>query len=177
MSQKRYQNTILVSLAILLVGLAVACTQYKASTILTAIAPDFSLDGTMVSWVMSVFTFVGIFVALPSGKIAQTFGFKKAIVTSMTVLIIGSLIFALPCIAFSVQMVNSAMQENGTVFEVTDAYEAELTSQELNILLPNLVEYRIGTEDRLDVDDGELQQRVIATVVTTSELSREEQQP
>lgn len=87
-----YQNTIAVSLTVLLIGLAAACTQYKASTILTTIAPDFGLSASEVSWVMSIFTLVGIFVALPSGKLAQSLGFKKAILTSMGVLIAGSVI-------------------------------------------------------------------------------------
>ena len=89
---RRYQNTIAVSLVVLLVGLAVACTQYKASTILTAIAPDFDLSASAVSWVMSIFTFVGIFVALPSGKVVQRLGFKKTMLISMAILIAGSVV-------------------------------------------------------------------------------------
>lgn len=91
-AQRRYQNTIAVSLVVLLVGLAAACTQYKASTILTATAPDFSLSASAVSWVMSIFTLVGIFVALPSGKAAQKFGFKKTMVVSCAILVAGSLV-------------------------------------------------------------------------------------
>ena len=90
--QRTYQNTITVSVVILLMGLAAACTQYKASTILTAIAPAFSLSGSAASWVMSIFTFVGIFVALPSGKAAQRFGFKKTMVISAAIMVLGSLI-------------------------------------------------------------------------------------
>ena len=89
---RAYQNTVLVSLVILLIGLAAACTQYKASTILTAIAPMFDLADGGASWIMSIFTFVGIFVALPSGKVAQRFGFKKTILISVAILVAGSLI-------------------------------------------------------------------------------------
>lgn len=91
-SARRYQNTLAVSLAILLVGLAASCSQYKASTILTAIAPSFGMNDSMASWVMSIFTFVGIFVALPSGRIAQKLGFKRAIVVSVIALICGTFV-------------------------------------------------------------------------------------
>lgn len=89
---RKYQNTILVSLVILLVGLSVSCAQYKASTVLTAIAPQFGLSDAAASWIMSIFTFVGIFVALPSGRIAQKLGFKKAMLLSSAVLIAGSIV-------------------------------------------------------------------------------------
>lgn len=88
----KYQNTILISLVVLFVGLAVSCAQYKASTLITTIAPDFALSEGAASWIMSIFTFIGIFVALPSGKIAQKLGFKKAIIASMCTLIAGTLI-------------------------------------------------------------------------------------
>lgn len=94
---RAYQNVLLVSLVIMFVGLAAACTQYKASTLITAIAPDFNLSGSQASWIMSIFTLIGIFVALPSGSLAQRLGFKKAIFVSLCVMIAGSLIGLFSC--------------------------------------------------------------------------------
>lgn len=106
----KHKNVVLVCLVILLVGLSAACTQYKASTLLTTIAPSFDLSGSAVSWVMSIFTLVGIFVALPSGAAAQRFGFKKTMLASSGILILGSIVGLLS-------------QPNGTVLIISRGIE------------------------------------------------------
>lgn len=88
----QYQNAVKVGLVVLVVGLSVACVQYKVPTIMTAIAPQFHLTGDAASWLMSIFTLVGIFFALPSGSLAQRFGFKKVMLGASALIIVGSAI-------------------------------------------------------------------------------------
>lgn len=88
----RYQSAIVVGLVVLAVGLSAACAQYKASTLLVTIAPRFSLSADGSAWIMSIFTLVGIFFALPAGGLAQRFGFKRVMLASSCLIIIGSII-------------------------------------------------------------------------------------
>lgn len=88
-------------------------------------------------------------------------------------LVVGSLIFAIPCLSFSARVVRQSIDSNGTVFEVLDTYETEVTTLELEAVCPELVGYRIGEEDSFV--DGRIVQRLVATVVTDEELSEERQ--
>lgn len=86
-------------------------------------------------------------------------------------LIIGLTIFAIPCFFFSVRTVRITMKENGTVFEVNDAYETKIVTKELELICPQLVHYRVGVEDSYDTKEEVFSQRIIATVETSVELS------
>lgn len=85
-------------------------------------------------------------------------------------LVIGSLVFAIPCFFFSARVVSDAMSENGTIFAVQDTYDVEFTTYELKAVCPELVGYRIGAEDSYDVEGGTIVRRVVATVETSAEL-------
>lgn len=85
-------------------------------------------------------------------------------------LVIGSLLFAIPCLFFSSQLVASTMEQNGTVFKIFDSYETEFTTRELKTICPELVSYRIGAEDSYDLEDNSLDQRIVATVETSVEI-------
>lgn len=88
-------------------------------------------------------------------------------------LVICSLIFAVPCLFFSYNVILSTMTNNGTLFEVRDSYDTEYTTLELNAICPAFTAYRIGTEDSYDTETDQLQTRLIATVVTSETLSEE----
>ncbi len=91
-STRRYQSAVVVGFVVLAVGLSASCAQYKAPTILPAIAPRFGLDADASAWVMSIFTLMSIFFALPAGGMAQRFGFKKVMLASSALIVIGSAI-------------------------------------------------------------------------------------
>lgn len=55
-----YQNAIVVGLVLLLMGVSISCVQFKVSTIMTSIAPHFNLTGEGATWLMSIFTLMGI---------------------------------------------------------------------------------------------------------------------
>ena len=95
--------------------------------------------------------------------------------TMRTRIIVGSLIFALPCFVFSARTIKRAMAENGTVFEVIDTYDTELTTRELQIVCKDLVDYRVGTQDSYDAANDQLEQQVVATVETKEPLEAAEQ--
>lgn len=86
----------------------------------------------------------------------------------------GSLVFAIPCIFFSAQVVKSQVAETGTVFEMHDDFDTEQTTRELSVVCDSLVSYRIGELDSYDTTDDQLNQQIVATVETSEELSEEE---
>lgn len=90
-------------------------------------------------------------------------------------LVVGSLIFAIPCLFFSGNVVRSTMEANGTIFEVRDTYETEYTTLELRVVCPELVSYRIGQEDSYDEKEQKVVQRVVATVETSSAIDETRQ--
>lgn len=89
---RKYQNPILVGVVLLVAGISVAMIQYKVPTILTNLMGIFSMDAAAASWLMSVFTLVSIFVALPAGALAQRFGAKRMMIVACGIAIVGSLV-------------------------------------------------------------------------------------
>lgn len=89
---RRYQNPVLVGIVLLISGISVAMIQYKVPTIMTNLMGLFSMDASTASWLMSIFTLVSIFVALPAGALAQRFGAKRMLIIACGIAIAGSLI-------------------------------------------------------------------------------------
>jgi MFS family permease len=78
----------------LLVGFSIAIIQYKVPTIMGNIMAMFSMSAAEASWLMSIFTLVGIFIAIPSGGLAEKFGPKRMLVVSSGIIILGSVLGA-----------------------------------------------------------------------------------
>jgi MFS family permease len=57
---------------------------------MTAIMDIFTMDAATAGWLMSIFTFVGIFIAIPTGNLAQRFGFKKMMLAASALVVLGS---------------------------------------------------------------------------------------
>ena len=91
-------------------------------------------------------------------------------------LIIVSLIFALPCLFFSERLVQKSMLESGSLFEVIDTYETELTTKELKILRPDLQSFSIGKAQSYDPDNDTLSEKVVAMVTTSDPVDEHAQQ-
>lgn len=89
---RRYQNPVLVGIVLLISGISVAMIQYKVPTIMTNLMGIFSMDAATASWLMSIFTLVSIFVALPAGALAQRFGAKRMLIIACGIAVLGSLI-------------------------------------------------------------------------------------
>ncbi len=110
MEEKRqYGNWALVSIAILLVCMGVAVSQYKVPVILGDIMSRMGMDASTGSWLMSIFTFVGIVLALPTGSLAKRFGPKTMMLAAAVIVAVGAFI--------------GALAGNGTVLIVSRAIE------------------------------------------------------
>ncbi len=91
--------------------------------------------------------------------------------------VVGTIIFAIPCIFITGSVVHGTLFGDSSQTAVaTDAYETELTTQELQIAIPGFQGYTIGTQDSYDPDSDSVNERVVATVVTTEELSDSERE-
>lgn len=90
----QYGNWVLIAVVLLLFGTAVAATQYKVPVIMPSIMERFGMDAGSSSWLMSIFTFVGIVLAIPTGVLAKKFGPKSMLVAAAGIAIIGSLVGA-----------------------------------------------------------------------------------
>ena len=86
-------------------------------------------------------------------------------------LVIALLVFAVPCVYYSVQLIQSSIAETGTVFEVVDSYNTELVTSELEVICPGFESHTIGVEDEYGEKNDAVEQKVVATVETSEELS------
>lgn len=89
---RNYQNHVLVGIVLLIAGISVAMIQYKVPTIMTSLMAEFSMNAEQASWLMSIFTLMSIFVAVPAGTLAQKFGAKRIMIMASCIAVLGSLI-------------------------------------------------------------------------------------
>lgn len=92
--RKKYQNHVVVAVVIVLVGIAIALGQFKVPSIMPAIMDEFTMDVGSASWLMSIFTFAGIFLALPTGALARRFGPKNMMLAAVAIIAVGTVIGA-----------------------------------------------------------------------------------
>ena len=76
-----------VALPLMLVALSVTVIQYQIPTIMERVMDEFSMDAGSASWLMSVFTLVGIVAALPVGGLAGRIGAKRLMVNAAPMLL------------------------------------------------------------------------------------------
>ena len=108
-TKKKYGNWALIAVAMLLFGTAIATVQYKVPVVMGDIMVKMNMDAGSASWLMSIFTFVGIVLALPTGALAKKFGPKTMLLAAAVVVAAGSLV--------------GAFAGNGTVLIVSRAIE------------------------------------------------------
>lgn len=93
-ADKKYGNWMLTAVALLLFGTAIATVQYKVPVVMGDIMVGMSMDANSASWLMSIFTFVGIILAVPTGVLAKKFGPKTMLLAAAVVIAAGSLLGA-----------------------------------------------------------------------------------
>ncbi len=91
---EKRQNFLLVSVVIFLVGVASVMVQMKLTTILPSLTERFAMGQTEVSLLMSMFTFVGLILALPVGFAAKRFGARAMLAAGVGFVVLGSLVGA-----------------------------------------------------------------------------------
>ncbi|WP_348923149.1 MFS transporter [Enterococcus rotai] len=72
-------------------GVVVSLSQLKLVPIQNELGADLAISISMVSWLMSIFTVSGIFLAIPGGAFVTRFGPKKLLVGLMGCLAIGNI--------------------------------------------------------------------------------------
>ena len=93
-TERKYANWALIAVAMLLFGTAIATVQFKVPVVMGDIMTNMNMDPGSASWLMSIFTFVGIILALPTGALAKKFGPKTMLLAAAVVVAIGSLVGA-----------------------------------------------------------------------------------
>lgn len=91
-------------------------------------------------------------------------------------LTIGTIVFAIPCLFISANVVKKSVEDTGTVFEVIDQYETERTTRALRSICPVVSDYSIGPEDSYDMATESMRQKVVATVETIRQLDDDERE-
>lgn len=93
-NEKKYMSAIAVGVVLFLVATAITMTQYKIPTVMTDIMTMFGIDAGTASWLMSIFTFVGIIVAVPTGFLVKRFGPKKLVLAAVVINVAAALVGA-----------------------------------------------------------------------------------
>lgn len=93
-TSKKYGNWALIAVVMLLFGTVIATIQFKVPVVMGDIMANMGMDASSASWLMSIFTFVGIILALPTGALAKRFGPKTMLLAAAAIIAVGSLLGA-----------------------------------------------------------------------------------
>lgn len=92
--EPRYLSAVGVGIVLFFVATTVTMTQYKIPTIMTDIMATFEVDAATASWFMSIFTFMGMIVAVPTGFLIRRVGPKKVILAAIVLNVIAAFVGA-----------------------------------------------------------------------------------
>ena len=90
----KYQHFAIVAVCITLVAFFMAVVQYKVPTIMISLMGVYDMDAAAGSWLMSIFTLVMVFFAIPSGALSQRIGPRKVAVVAVGVMVCGCVVGA-----------------------------------------------------------------------------------
>ena len=117
---RSYLNPIGIGIVLFLVATSVTMCQYKIPTIMVDIMGRFQISAGVASWLMSIFTFVGIIVAIPTGFLAKRIGPKRMIVLAVAINVVGQIGGAFATNAW-VLLLTRAFEGVALVFTVASA--------------------------------------------------------
>ena len=80
--QREHQNWLIVSLCFFLVAFCITLMMYKIPAIMIQLMELLSVSAATAAWFMSVFTFTGIFLAIPIGFLIKGIGVRKVVIVS-----------------------------------------------------------------------------------------------
>ena len=80
--QREHQDWLIVSLCFFLVAFCITLMMYKIPTIMIQLMELLSVSAATAAWFMSVFTFTGIFLAIPIGFLIKGIGVRKVVIVS-----------------------------------------------------------------------------------------------
>ncbi|CDX04187.1 Arabinose efflux permease [Desulfitobacterium hafniense] len=114
----QYQNYLFVAIVIMFTAVSAAANQFKVPTIMGDLAQSMNMSVSSATWLMSIFTFVGIFLAVPAGSLVQKFGPKMMVVTAVALIGIGSIIGSLATTG-TMLIFSRAIEGVGFIFAAT----------------------------------------------------------
>lgn len=82
------------SILLLAMGTTITIVQYKVPSILGPLMENYGMSPQACSWLMSVFTAVGIFLSIPAGSLAKKAGPKRVLMLGCGVIVLGSVVGA-----------------------------------------------------------------------------------
>lgn len=71
-TSKNYRNWALIAIAMLLFGTAIATIQFKVPVVMATSWTNMNMDTNSASWLMSIFTFVGIVLSIPTARLPRS---------------------------------------------------------------------------------------------------------
>lgn len=89
---KQYKNTVFIAVMVLLVGAACTMHQFKVPTIMGHLMQSLNMNANTASWTMSIFTLVGVFLAIPAGGLCDKLNGKRSLALSFLLAAGGSVI-------------------------------------------------------------------------------------
>ena len=89
-TNNQYKNTVLIAVIILLVGASITLHQFKIPTIMPQLMSDLSMNANTAAWTMSIFTLIGVFLAIPTGGLVDKLSGKKVMGLAVVFAAIGS---------------------------------------------------------------------------------------
>lgn len=111
----KYQNALAVGMILMITGVTLAAHQFKVPMIMGEVAGSAGMSEGAAGWMMSIFVFTGIFLALPAGALAQKFGPKNIVILAALIAGAGSILGALTTSA-AVILVSRAIEGVGFIF-------------------------------------------------------------
>ena len=91
-TNNQYKNTVLIAILVLLAGASISLHQFKIPTIMPQLMEMFKMSANTASWTMSIFTLVGVFIAIPTGGLVDKLSGKKVMLYAFLFVAVGSII-------------------------------------------------------------------------------------
>ena len=113
--EKVRPSYIALSVILLLVGTSITIVQYKIPSILESVMAAYGMTSAAGSWLMSVFTAVGVFLSLPTGSLTKKLGPKRVLLLGCGVIVVGSAIGAFATSAW-LMIISRAVEGMAFVF-------------------------------------------------------------
>lgn len=86
-------------------------------------------------------------------------------------IMVCTVIFAIPCILFTIDSVRAASED---ALDAVDQYDAAQTAQELAVVCPEFIEYSVNSETSATPSANGVKRELVARVTTSAELPSED---
>ena len=92
MTQPRYMNPIALGLIMVPLAISIAINQFKVTMNMAEIAQSVGMSAADSAWLMSVYTVIGVFMAIPCGIFVAKIGCKKMVLVAGGFAVVGALL-------------------------------------------------------------------------------------